>query len=152
MLFQLLLLRTFQSEVWARVVMDLPKPLTIESDLTFLYKILQTYCTPLPSSHKKVQFVDKSTTIKTAPTTQRPPATSMGRFRRGHRNRKGGGKNRSNHGGSTLTEADWMLVEKYLLEYQSRAYEVYKSKTITSKSQHDTSLHDTPVMIGGHQL
>ena len=75
----------------------------------------------------------------------------MGRFRRGHRNRKGGGKNR-NHDGGSLTEADWMLVEKYLLEYQSRAYEVYKSKTITSKSQHDTSLHDTPVMIGGHQL
>ena len=78
----------------------------------------------------------------------------MGRFRRGHRNRKGGGKNRNHDGGSTLTEADWMLVEKYLLEYKSRAYKVYKSKTITSKtkSQHDTSLHETPVMICGHQL
>lgn len=54
------------TEVWARVVMNAYT--SHPNDLTFLCKILQTYCTPLPSSHKKVQFVDKPYTSST--TTQ----------------------------------------------------------------------------------
>ncbi|KAL7532068.1 hypothetical protein ACHAXR_005336 [Thalassiosira sp. AJA248-18] len=66
----------------------------------------------------------------------------MGRYRRGHRHRKSRGQNRKQNqngddGAESLSsytyspqlgEADWILVEKYLLEYRSRAYGIHYSK------------------------
>mmetsp|Transcript_29854 Transcript_29854/g.63322 ORF Transcript_29854/g.63322 Transcript_29854/m.63322 type:complete len:758 (-) Transcript_29854:1594-3867(-) len=84
----------------------------------------------------------------------------MGRYRRRHKHGKGRGHNgkQSQNGGDgdssysyspQMSEADWMLVEKYLLEYRSRAYEGHQSKQQKSENQ---QLDSSPVMIGSHQF
>ena len=60
------------------------------------------------------------------------------RYRGGHKFRKRGGKNRKQNGDGDssssysysplMTETDWMLLEKYLLEYRSTAYDVHHPK------------------------
>lgn len=84
----------------------------------------------------------------------------MGRYRRGHKHQKWHRKNRdqSGNGGdgdsaNQLTDSDWMLLEGYLLEYRSRAYEAHRSKGKTStRNQEAQQLSDVPVIIGNHQF
>mmetsp|Transcript_8854 Transcript_8854/g.21500 ORF Transcript_8854/g.21500 Transcript_8854/m.21500 type:complete len:805 (+) Transcript_8854:84-2498(+) len=87
----------------------------------------------------------------------------MGRYRRGHRHRKGHGWNRKkgeNDGDGNVSfspqmiEADWILLEKYLVEYRSSAYAVYQSKQQTDHSiQHErTQFNSASVMIGIHKF
>lgn len=81
----------------------------------------------------------------------------MGRYRKGHKYRKRGGQNRNHQNGGdvnslNLNEADWMMVENYLLDYRSKAHELVQSKHPKNifNEQHEQSSNDTPVTIGSH--
>ena len=73
----------------------------------------------------------------------------MGRYRRGNKHRKWGNNKSGSGNGTSLTEIDWLLVEKYLLKYRTRAYDIYYSKP-TYYDQQDDTTH--PVVIGSHQF
>ena len=79
----------------------------------------------------------------------------MGRYRRGHKHRgKWRGKKRKEQSGgdwgNSMSDDDWTLIEKYLLEYRSKAYDVYKSKqqNMERREQKTTA----PVRIGSHNF
>lgn len=81
----------------------------------------------------------------------------MGRYRRGHKHQKWRGTNRkqsesSGDGDLTnqMTDSDWMLLESYLVEYRSRAYEAHRFKGKMITWNHE--VRDVPVMIGNHQF
>eukprot|EP00584_Thalassiosira_punctigera_P023508 CAMPEP_0172573150 /NCGR_PEP_ID=MMETSP1067-20121228/136042_1 /TAXON_ID=265564 ORGANISM="Thalassiosira punctigera, Strain Tpunct2005C2" /NCGR_SAMPLE_ID=MMETSP1067 /ASSEMBLY_ACC=CAM_ASM_000444 /LENGTH=842 /DNA_ID=CAMNT_0013365747 /DNA_START=32 /DNA_END=2560 /DNA_ORIENTATION=+ len=68
----------------------------------------------------------------------------MGRYRRGHRNNRRGHNRKQNKGNedssssppwNQMTEADWSLLEKYLLDYRSTALEVYRSKQARGRAR-----------------
>ena len=71
----------------------------------------------------------------------------MGRYRGGRKQwwrkkKKGGDSNSSNNG---MSESDSLLIEKYLVEYRSKAY-----SCLNIKSQHQHSIEERPHMIGNH--
>mmetsp|Transcript_35735 Transcript_35735/g.66200 ORF Transcript_35735/g.66200 Transcript_35735/m.66200 type:complete len:865 (-) Transcript_35735:102-2696(-) len=64
----------------------------------------------------------------------------MGRYRRGHKNKNRGrkhsyGNTNGDSSASSLTEADWLLLEKYLLEYRSTAFKLHGGKAVSSWSR-----------------
>lgn len=80
----------------------------------------------------------------------------MGRYRRGHRNKNKRGQNpKRSDGPGSLTEADWILMEKYLVEYRTRAYDLSQAKQKSGtqeQQQFPQQLTDYSVEIGVHKF
>ncbi|KAL7470274.1 hypothetical protein ACHAXS_010499 [Conticribra weissflogii] len=56
-----------------------------------------------------------------------------------------------NHASKVITNADYILLEKYLLEYKSTAYELYFSDE-SGGLQKASSISSKPVVIGSHSF
>ena len=95
----------------------------------------------------------------------------MGRYKRGSKHHRRGQNRRKyeNSGDSDgiqhrshsvmLNDSDWILLEKYLLEYRERAYEAYHSKNKHTScgiwNRRDINrvhVDDTPIVIGKHNF
>ncbi|KAL3772415.1 hypothetical protein ACHAWU_005592 [Discostella pseudostelligera] len=52
-----------------------------------------------------------------------------------------------------MGESDWIVLEKYLLEYRTRAYQAYRVNQLSGIGNHDINqLDDAPVIIGKHNF
>ena len=94
----------------------------------------------------------------------------MGRYRKGHRNKKsrGGNRNQTQNGDGgdggqsssssynnyspQMMDADWILLEKYLLEYRSRAYAIHRGDTTQLDTNHHFNDSSGAVTIGPHKF
>jgi len=84
----------------------------------------------------------------------------MGRYRRGNKHRKRGYNRKRNNGegdssssysyAPQMTEMDWMLLERYLLDYRSIAYDIHHSKHGGGKKTASPEAAD--VVIGTHKF
>lgn len=77
----------------------------------------------------------------------------MGRYRKGHKHQRWHGKKQGvNNSTKELSGSDWIVVENYLLEYRTKAYEAHR---LGNKHQLKLSLliDDVPrISIGTHQF
>ncbi|KAL9191120.1 hypothetical protein ACHAXT_000826 [Thalassiosira profunda] len=76
----------------------------------------------------------------------------MGRYRRGRKHGKRWHRKRDGDG-DAFSREDWALLENYLLEYRTKAYDAHtKRPESTSHQRENAPPADSPILIGGHNF